>query len=273
MCLEIGHKGVVSELEQKPVIIKVRDLHQRFGEHHVLKGVDLDVYQGETLVLLGTSGGGKSVLMKHMLGLMQPWKGTVEVDGVDISRMNERQLAAVRTKMGMLFQNGALFDSMSVGGNIAFAMQEAGVKDQEEMDRRVAEVLEIVNLGGQQEKMPSDLSGGMRKRVALARAIVTHPACVLYDEPHAGLDPVTADTIDHLIKCLQHTHKMTNVVVTHEMRSVFRIADRVVYMKKGEVYWQGTPAELEASEDAELKAFVTGDSGLGWDQEKSCPAV
>lgn len=230
----------------------------------MLRGVTMDVYEGETLLLLGGSGGGKSVLMKHFLGLLSPLEGKVWVKGTDISRMSERQLGPVRKMMGMMFQNGALFDSMTVGQNIAFPLLESGLKDEKEIERLVTESLEIVRLPGQEDKMPADLSGGMRKRVALARAIVDKPACVLYDEPHAGLDPITADSIDHLVKCLQRDHGMTNVIVTHEMRSVFRIADRIVFLKTGQIYWEGTPEELQASEDPELKNFVEGDSGGEW---------
>lgn len=253
-----------SQVSDKEILIEVRDVHHSFGAHHVLRGVTATVYRGETLVLLGGSGGGKTVLMKHFIGLLSPDKGQVIVEGVDISRLKEREMGPVRRKMGMMFQNGALFDSMTVGGNIAFPLIEAGMKDKEKIRSLVTESLEIVRLPGQEDKMPSDLSGGMRKRVALARAIVDRPDCVLFDEPHAGLDPVTADKIDHLIKCLQLDHGMTNVVVTHEMRSVFRIADRVIYMKQGEVYWVGTPAELKASEDPELRSFIEGDSGVEW---------
>jgi len=245
--------------------IRVRGLEQRFGSQRVLRGVDLDVFRGETLVLLGGSGGGKSVLLKHLPGLLQPRAGTVEVDGQDISRLKERQLGPVRRKIGMMFQGGALFDSFDVAQNVAFPLREQGMKDEKEIARLVAEALEIVRLPGQEKKMPSDLSGGMRKRVALARAVVARPACVLYDEPHAGLDPVTADSIDHLIKDLQHHHGMTNVVITHEMRSVFRIADRIVFLKEGIVTWTGTPDELQATEDPELRAFVEGDSGEPWE--------
>lgn len=248
----------VSKPSPETPIIRVRGLHQHFGDNHVLRGVDLDVNRGETLCLLGASGGGKTVLVKHMLGLMQPHKGTVEIDGVDISHMRERDLGPVRKKIGMMFQNSALFDSMTVAQNIAFPLLEDGIKDTDELNRRVSEVLEIVRLPGQEEKMPSELSGGMKKRVALARAIVDRPACICYDEPHAGLDPITAGSIDKLIKHLQNELGITNIVITHELRSVFRIADRIVFMKDGRVYWQGTPAEMQASTDPALSHFLTG---------------
>lgn len=239
-------------------IIEVRDLHQRFGDQHVLRGVTTHVNKGETLVLLGGSGGGKSVLLKHFIGLLSPYSGQVIVNGEDISEMNERQLSEVRQAMGMMFQNGALFDFMTVGQNIAFPLRERGMKDEAEIERRVLESLDIVKLPGQEGKMPAELSGGMRKRVALARAIVDRPECVLYDEPHAGLDPITGDSIDHLIRDLQKNHGMTNVIITHEMRSVFRIADRVIFLKLGQIYWEGTPQEMKDSGDPELLDFIEG---------------
>ncbi|MCW1883809.1 ATP-binding cassette domain-containing protein [Luteolibacter flavescens] len=242
--------------------IRVRGLEQKFGTQHVLRGVDLDIIRGETLVILGGSGGGKSVLLKHLPGLLRPWRGTVEIEGDDISGLDERQLAPYRRKVGIMFQGGALFDSMSVGENVAFPLLEAG--ERKGVRERVAEALEIVRLPGQEKKMPSELSGGMRKRVALARAVVDRPACVLYDEPHAGLDPVTADSIDHLIKNLQTGHGMTNVVVTHEMRSVFHIADRVVFLQEGRIHWIGGPDELRATQDPLLRNFIDGNSGEPW---------
>lgn len=247
----------------------MRNVHQRFGSNHVLRGVDLDIYRGETVALLGGSGGGKSVLMKHICGLLCPVEGTVVVDGENIACKGERELVEVRRKVSMMFQGGALFDSLTVGGNIAFPLREAGEKNEEVIREKIEKALEIVRLPGQTNKMPSDLSGGMRKRVALARSIVEMPGMVLYDEPHAGLDPVTADSIDHLIKDLQCKHQITNVVVTHEMRSVFRIADRVVFMKEGEIYFEGSPKEMKASKDAVLSDFIAGRSARAgeWDEE------
>lgn len=249
------------------MFVSLRNVHQRFGDNHVLRGVDLDIYRGETLVLLGGSGGGKSVLMKHICGLLCPVEGTVTVDGEEIGCKGERELVEVRRKVSMMFQSGALFDSLSVAGNIAFPLREEGEKDEEVIRQKVAKALEIVRLPGQEEKMPSELSGGMRKRVALARAIVEMPCMVLYDEPHAGLDPVTADSIDHLIKDLETEHQITNVVVTHEMRSVFRIADRVVFMKEGQIYFEGTPVEMKESGDQLLLDFLEGRSSraVEWD--------
>lgn len=252
--------------KSKP-FIRLENVHKYFGEHHVLKGVSMEVHAGETLVLLGGSGGGKTVLLKHLIGLLQPEEGEVYIDGLAISELSERQLGEVRTKIGMMFQGGALFDSMNIADNIAFPLVRSGMKDQALIDKKVLEVLEIVRLGKAGDKMPADISGGMRKRVALARAIISKPQCVLYDEPHAGLDPITGDKIDHLIKDLQVNFGITNVVITHEMRSVFRIADRVIFMKEGQIYFEGTPEELKQSTDPELKNFVNGDSGLNWENE------
>lgn len=251
----------VPESSSATPLIRVRDLHQNFGTNDVLRGVDLDIQRKETVCLLGTSGGGKTVLVKHLLGLMKPRQGTIEIDGVDISNMGERELGPIRKKMGMMFQNGALFDSLNVAQNIAFPLREKGIKDIDEINRQVTEALDIVRLPGQGAKMPSDLSGGMQKRVALARAIIVRPECVCYDEPHAGLDPITANSIDKLIKRLQTEHGMTNIVITHEIRSVFRIADRIVFMKDGQVHWQGTPTEMKASTDPILVHFIAGTDG------------
>jgi len=247
-------------MSEKTPLIKVHDLHQRFGDHHVLRGVSATVYEGETLALLGGSGGGKTVLMKHFLGLLSPYSGDVIVEGNNISNMNERQLSGVRRAMGMMFQNGALFDYMTVGQNIAFPLRENTDATESEIEERVNKCLEIVKLAGHIDKMPADLSGGMRKRVALARAIVDRPKCVLYDEPHAGLDPITADSIDHLIKNLQKNYGITNVLITHEMRSVFRIVDRILFLKEGLIYWEGTPEEMKNSGDPELINFIEGRS-------------
>ena len=240
--------------------LKMRGIKKSFGDQVVLRGVDLDVRRGEVLVLLGGSGGGKSVLMKHMVGLLQPDEGTVTLEGKVISDLSERELSWARKKISIMFQGGALFDSMTVAENVAFPMQEAGVRDRDELFRRGSDALKIVHLEGQEDKMPAALSGGMRKRVALARAVVEEPCCVLYDEPHAGLDPVTGDSIDRLIRDLAKEHGITNVVITHEMRSAFRIADRLVFMKDGLIYWEGTPDELKASKDSVLVNFVEGRS-------------
>ena len=246
------------------VYIRLRGLTQSFGENEVLRGIDLDIYRGETLLILGSSGAGKSVLLKHLPGLLRPSGGSIQVDGVEISELKERELGPIRRQMGVLFQGGALFDSFTVAENVAFSLRENGLADEAEIAARVAESLDLVRLHGQEDRLPSELSGGMRKRVALARAVVGRPTCVLYDEPHAGLDPLTADSIDHLIKDLQRKLGMTSVVITHEMRSVFHIADRIIFLQNGRVSWTGTPAELRETQDPQLRAFVDGDSGEPW---------
>lgn len=247
----------------EPYIV-IRGLTQRFGDHEVLKGIDLEIFPGEILVILGTSGGGKSVLLKHLPGLLQPQSGSVTVDGVDISTLGERELGPMRRQMGIMFQGGALFDSFTVEENVAFPLHEQNIAEVE-ISKRVVEALEIVRLTGHGGKFPAELSGGMRKRVALARAVVSMPKCVLYDEPHAGLDPMTAATIDHLIRDLQRKYAMTSVVITHEMKSVFRIADRVAFIDQGRIVWIGTPEELRTSADPLVKAFVEGEPGETWD--------
>ncbi len=240
--------------------IRIRNLRQSFGSQEVLRGIDLDIYRGETLVILGPSGCGKSVMVKHLPGLMQPTAGEIWIGDQEITRLREREMGPVRHQIGMMFQGGALFDSMTVFDNVAFPLREESDCGEEEIRTRVSQALEIVKLGSHAEKFPSDISGGMRKRVALARAVVDMPSCIIYDEPHAGLDPMTADTIDRLIKKLQQEQGITNVVITHEIRSVFRIADRVVFMKDGLVYWTGSPSELENTQDSYLRDFIDGNA-------------
>jgi len=241
-------------------LISIRDVWKQLGEQEVLKGFDLDVPTGETLVIVGRSGGGKSVLLKHIIGLMKPDKGDVLVDGESIVALSERELSRVRKKIAVLFQSAALFDSMTVEENIAFPLREAGLKDQGRIDERVAAALETVDLAGEQKKMPEKLSGGMRKRVGLARAIVTEPRCILYDEPTTGLDPIVADSINRLIRRLQKRLGITSIVVTHDMKSAFHVADQVAYLYDGRVYFKGTPAELRASADPLIHDFIEGRS-------------
>ncbi len=242
-------------------MIEVRDLHKTLGTQEVLCGVDLKIATGETCVILGRSGGGKSVLLKHLIGLMQPTRGEVLVEGKNIADLPERKLGAVRKKIGMLFQSGALFDSMSVEENIAFPLKEAGVRDKKEIADRVAEALEMVDLAGEQDKMPENLSGGMRKRVGLARTIVGRPACILYDEPTTGLDPIASDSINHMIRRLQKRLRVTSVVVTHDMKTAFHTANRIAYLYEGRIYFHGDPEELRNSTDAIVQDFIQGRSG------------
>jgi phospholipid/cholesterol/gamma-HCH transport system ATP-binding protein len=242
-------------------MISVRNLVKTLGAQEVLRGVDLEIPTGETCVVMGRSGGGKSVLIKHFIGLLKPTSGEVWVDGEEITKLKERKLGSLRKKIGMLFQSGALFDSMNVEENIAFPLREAGVRDPKEIRDRVAEALEMVDLAGEQNKMPENLSGGMRKRVGLARTIVSRPACVLYDEPTTGLDPIATDSINHLIRRLQKRLSVTSVVVTHDLRTAFHTADRIAFLHEGRIYFHGLPAELRASQDQILVNFVEGHSG------------
>ena len=241
-------------------IIRVDNLVQTLGDQEILRGFSLKVHQGETLVLLGRSGGGKSVFLRHLIGLMQPISGTVTVGQEIISGLPERELAKVRRSMGMLFQNGALFDSLTVADNVAFPLRERGETDETVVAAKVAEALQMVDLAGQEAKMPVNLSGGMRKRVALARAIVSQPRCMLYDEPTAGLDPIVADSIDLLIRRLQRKLGVTSIVVTHDMKSTFTIADHVALLHEGRCYFYGTCDQLRASTDPVIRDFVEGRS-------------
>ncbi len=242
-------------------MIETRDLQKKFGAKHVLRGVSLKVEAGETLVILGRSGCGKSVVLKHMIGLMQADSGEVLVDGESISGLSERQLGPVRAKVGMLFQSAALFDSMSVEQNLAFPLLEQGIRDMKEIDERVAQALEMVDLAGEQRKLPADLSGGMRKRVGLARTIVGRPRCVLYDEPTTGLDPITTDSINHMIRRLQKRLGVTSIVVTHDMKTAFHCADRVAFLHEGRLHFLGTVDELQDSTDSVIQDFIHGRSG------------
>ena len=241
-------------------VISVRDLVQTIGTQEILRGFSVSVREGETLVLLGRSGGGKSVFLRHLIGLMQPISGTIEVEGRDISRLPERELAPVRKCMGMLFQNGALFDSMNVADNVAFPLREHGETDEEIITAKVTDALRMVDLHGHQNKMPVNLSGGMRKRVALARALIGKPRCMLYDEPTAGLDPIIADSIDLLIRRLQKKLGVTSIVVTHDMKSTFTIADHVALLHEGRCYFYGTCDQLRDSTDPVIRDFVEGRS-------------
>ena len=245
---------------QPSTLIEVCDLKQRFGTQEVLRGLSLSVQRGETMVLLGGSGGGKSVFLKHLIGLMRPLSGKVLIEGEDISAFTERELEPVRRKIGMLFQDGALFDSMTVFENVAFPLSERGVRDEKILRQKVGKALELVSLQGHEEKMPVNLSGGMRKRAALARAIISEPACILYDEPTAGLDPIVSDTINRLIRRLQRQLQVTSVVVTHDMTSANHIADRVAMLHQGRLHFCGTLAEFHASRDPLLRDFIEGRS-------------
>jgi phospholipid/cholesterol/gamma-HCH transport system ATP-binding protein len=251
-----SHRGSANSFP----MIAVRSLAKKILQQEILRGVDLEVRTGETLAIIGRSGGGKSVLLKHLVGLMEPDAGEIWIQGQNIIGMNERQLGAIREKVGILFQGGALFDSMTVADNIAFPLREAGERDSKVLRSKVAEMLEVMEMEGQEQKMPESLSGGMKKRVGLARAIIRRPSCVLYDEPTAGLDPVVADSINRLIRRLQKRFGMTSVVVTHDMKSAFDVADRIAYLHQGRIYFYGTPDELQRSNDPLIQDFLLGRS-------------
>ena len=239
-------------------MIEVRDLHKSFGALKVLQGASLRIEKGESVVIIGRSGGGKSILLKLLIGLIKGDKGEVLIEGENISRMNERQLLRVRHKFGMLFQSAALFDSMTVAENVGFGLMREKRSSANEIRERVAEALEMVELPGIEEKKPAELSGGMRKRVGLARAIVYRPEIVLYDEPTTGLDPVVSDSIDQLIVSVRERLHVTTIAVTHDMRSARRIGQRIMMLHEGRIYFQGTPDEVFSTDDPIVSRFVTG---------------
>ena len=241
-------------------MIAVRDLTKQIGQQEILRGVNLDVARGETLVIIGRSGGGKSVLLKHIVGLTQPNSGEIWIEGQNITGMRERELGLIRQKVGILFQGAALFDSMTVEENIAFPLREAGERNPNILRERVREMLEVVELEGQETKMPVSLSGGMKKRVGLARSIIRRPKCVLYDEPTSGLDPVVSDSINHLIVRLQQRLGVTSIVVTHDMKSAMHVANHIAYLHEGRIYFYGAPSELQGTTDPLLQDFLLGRS-------------
>jgi len=239
-------------------LVRLVGVEKKLGRQQVLRGVNLDIRQGERMVIIGRSGGGKSVLLKHIIGLMQPDAGQVWFMDQDLAQLSEQQLVPLRKETGMLFQNGALFDSLSVGENVAFPLREKGGIGEEVIRSEVARALKIVDLPGQEQKWPSELSGGMRKRVALARAAIAKPALMLYDEPTSGLDPVVADSINKLMVRLGHELKMTSVIVTHDMVSAREVGDRIAMLHEGRIYCVDQPKVVLESEDPVVKRFVNG---------------
>jgi phospholipid/cholesterol/gamma-HCH transport system ATP-binding protein len=239
-------------------MIEVRNLQKSFGASKILDGVSFRIENGESVVIIGRSGGGKSVLLKHLVGLLQPDSGDVLIDGENIGPLNERQLLRVRRKFGMVFQGAALFDSMTVAENVAFGLRRHEHLTEAEIARRVAQTLEMVDLPGTQNKNPAELSGGMRKRVGLARAIIYEPRIVLYDEPTTGLDPIVSDSIDKLIIRVRDHLKVTSIVVTHDMRSARRVGNRVLMLHEKKIYASAPPEEFFKSSDAIVRQFVDG---------------
>ncbi len=242
------------------IAISFEGVWKRLGAKEVLRGVDLAVSRGECLVVIGRSGTGKSVLLKHAVGLMRPDRGVVRVNGVDVNSLSEEELLTLREQMGMLFQGGALFDSMSVGENVGLALHEHTPLPDRQIDLVVAEKLSLVGLSGSEPLRPSSLSGGMKKRAALARALAMNPKIMLYDEPTTGLDPITSDVINRLIRRLQERLGITSIAVTHDMRSAYHIADRIAMLHEGRIHAIGTPAETQATRDPVLKQFIEGSS-------------
>ena len=239
-------------------IIELREVHKRFGAVRVLDGVSLSIPQGKTTVVIGESGTGKSVLLKHIVGLLRPDKGEVFFHGSRVDHLSEEELVPIRRRMGLLFQMGALFDSMTVSENIAFPILEHTERSEEEMDETVSMKLRMVGLDGYQARRPGELSGGQKKRVALARAIAMDPEMVLYDEPTTGLDPVRADVINELILKLQRELHVTSVVVTHDMTSAYKVGDRIVMLHEGKIIADGPPDWIRSCEDAQVRRFVDG---------------
>jgi phospholipid/cholesterol/gamma-HCH transport system ATP-binding protein len=238
-------------------MIEIVNLYKSFGDNQVLRGVNLLINKGETLVIIGRSGEGKSVLIKHIVGLLQPDSGYVKVEDEIVSDLNENQLYKLRKKFGFLFQGSALFDSMTVEENLGLPLVEAEIKmSQDKINEIVAEKLELVGLPGVQKLKPSELSGGMKKRVGLARALATNPEYIFYDEPTTGLDPIMSDSIDDLIRELGGKLNVTSVVVTHDMFSVRNVADKVALLYEGKIYFIGTPHELISSKDKVITDFI-----------------
>lgn len=240
-------------------MIRVRGLQKRFGAQAVLRGLDLDIATGEIMVVIGRSGGGKSVLLKHLIGLLRPDAGTVVVDGVEITRLRGRDLDRVRDRYGVVFQGGALFDSMSVYDNVAFPLREKSLLAAGEIHDRVQEKLEQVGLTGMETKNPAEISGGMRKRVAIARALVTEPEIVFFDEPTTGLDPILVNTIHHLIVELHRKFRFTAVMVSHEIPEIFEIADRVAMLHDGVIVEVGPPDAVRTSANPVVQHFIRGE--------------
>lgn len=238
-------------------MIEIKDLYKNFGSKEVLKGVNLNIKKGETLVIIGRSGCGKSVLIKHIVGLLQPDKGHVRVEGKVVEELNEKELYQLRKKFGFLFQGSALFDSMTVGENVGLPLIEsANGYSIKEIEKNVEDKLTLVGLPGIQNLKPAELSGGMKKRVGLARALITNPDYILYDEPTTGLDPIMSDSIDNLMKELSEKLKVTSIVVTHDMYSVKNVADKVAMMHDGIIHFTGNPDELLKSTDKVIIDFI-----------------
>lgn len=239
-------------------MIEIKGVSKTFNTHKVLDNVNLTIEKGSTCVIIGRSGCGKSVLLKHIVGILKPDKGKVFVDGLDLDRLNDKELDKLRLRIGLVFQGGALFDSLTVGENVGFGLIEHNKISRKELLERIEEALCVVELCGIVNLMPSELSGGMKKRVALARAICIKPDILLYDEPTTGVDPITADSINELIRTLHDKLKVTSIVVTHDMKSAYRIADRIAMLYQGKIIAEGTAEEIQDSEHPIVHQFING---------------
>lgn len=240
------------------VTIECRDVWKSFGRKSVLRGLNLVIKPGETVVIIGQSGTGKSVLLKHIVGLIYPDRGSILVDGIDITRLHRKKLFELRMRFGMVFQGSALFDSYTVEENVGLAMREHTDLPNEEVKRIAEEKLRMVGLEGVGDKNPAELSGGMKKRVSFARAIAMDPKCILYDEPTTGLDPINADVINNLIVKLSNELHITSIVVTHDLASAYKVADRIVMLHDGKVLFDGTPEEVKSTSNAIVRQFIEG---------------
>lgn len=258
----IDRQNLRSHCEDDTAKIVLRDLHKRFESNEVLRGVSLRICKGETMAIIGGSGTGKSVTLKLIIGLMKPDRGQVLLDGVDICCVPFDQLSRLRQRMGMVFQGAALFDSLNVLENVAIGLRKHRRMSEAEIRQKVRECLALVGLHDIEARMPSELSGGMKKRVAIARAIAMDPEILLYDEPTTGLDPQRANSINDLIAGLQEQMHTTSIVVTHDMNSVYRVADRVALLKNGRIHFVGTPDQLRESNDPIVRNFVEGKEEL-----------
>lgn len=246
-------------MEQRgDAIIGIRGLKKSFGRHRVLDSLDLDIERGETLVVIGRSGCGKSVLLKHITGLVKPDAGAILFEGEDMTRFDRKKLFQMRMHFGMLFQSSALFDSMTVGENVALPLRKHSSMGEDEIVRIVGAKLELVGLTGVQNQYPAEMSGGMKKRIGLARAVAMNPQVVLYDEPTTGLDPIMADVINELIRTLQRELRVTSVVVTHDIKSAYRVGDRIAMLHEGRIVYSGTPDDVRRSDDPVIRQFVEG---------------
>lgn len=240
--------------------IRVINLHKSFADNYVLRGVNLEIREGESMVVIGGSGSGKTVLIKCIIGLIKPDKGEIYVDGIEITSLNEKELNEVRKKFGMLFQWGALFDSMSVWENVGFGLKHHKKLKDEEVRRIASEKLSLVGLRNVEDLMPSELSGGMKKRVSLARAIAMEPEILLYDEPTTGIDPIMADTINELIIQMKKKLNVTSITITHDMKSAYKVGDRIAMLFQGKIIEIGTPEEIKNSKNPIVRQFIEGKS-------------